>query len=64
MAPEVMTSDSYDAAADVYSYGIVLWQLFTEKEPYHDLTTNQIFTAVESVRCSSILFSQTLPEGR
>lgn len=48
MAPEVMTSDTYDAAADIYSYGIVLWQLFTEMEPYQELSTFQIYSAVET----------------
>lgn len=36
MAPEVLTGQPLDEKADVYSYGIVLWELFTQTEPYED----------------------------
>ena len=35
MAPEVLLSDpSYDARIDVYSFGIVMWELLTSSVPY------------------------------
>ena len=34
MAPEVLQGMPLDEKADVYSYGIVLWELFTETEPF------------------------------
>jgi len=34
MAPEVLNGDEYSASADVYSFGMVLFELFTESEPY------------------------------
>ncbi|XP_065188979.1 uncharacterized protein LOC135819654 [Sycon ciliatum] len=33
-APEVLSQSAYGAAADVFSYSIVLWELYTRKEPY------------------------------
>jgi len=33
MAPEVLTSKNYTAKADVFSFGIILWELLTEKFP-------------------------------
>lgn len=38
MAPEVLLSKpSYNASIDVYSYGIVLWELLTSKVPYEGI---------------------------
>jgi serine/threonine protein kinase len=36
MAPEVLANKPYDEKADVYSYGIVLWELLTGSRPYVD----------------------------
>ena len=33
-APEVLNGLSYDTAADVWSYGVVLWELLTREVPY------------------------------
>ncbi|EQC27760.1 TKL protein kinase [Saprolegnia diclina VS20] len=37
MAPEIVAGTSYTAAADIYSFGIVLSELCTHKVPYADL---------------------------
>jgi len=34
MAPEVMQFKAFNEKADVYSFGIVLWELLTRKEPF------------------------------
>jgi tRNA A-37 threonylcarbamoyl transferase component Bud32 len=34
MAPEVFQSNSYSEKADVYSLGILLWEIATQKRPY------------------------------
>ncbi|XP_073112922.1 serine/threonine-protein kinase STY46 isoform X1 [Elaeis guineensis] len=41
MAPEVIEHKPYDQKADVFSFGIVLWELLTGKIPYEDLTPLQ-----------------------
>eukprot|EP01090_Pellita_catalonica_P022018 TRINITY_DN8408_c0_g1_i1.p1 TRINITY_DN8408_c0_g1~~TRINITY_DN8408_c0_g1_i1.p1 ORF type:complete len:803 (-),score=137.90 TRINITY_DN8408_c0_g1_i1:35-2395(-) len=37
MAPEMLLEKEYDEKVDVYSFSIVLWELFTCKEPYKDM---------------------------
>uniref|UniRef100_A0A0D9YLF7 non-specific serine/threonine protein kinase n=1 Tax=Oryza glumipatula TaxID=40148 RepID=A0A0D9YLF7_9ORYZ len=41
MAPEVIEHKPYDHKADVFSFGIVLWELITGKIPYEYLTPLQ-----------------------
>jgi len=36
MAPEVLAEQPYNEKADVYSFGIILWELMTQKIPYED----------------------------
>lgn len=38
MAPEVCLCKPYDLTADVYSFGILLWQVFSLKEPFAKYT--------------------------
>lgn len=41
MAPEVFRGDQhYDSAVDVYSYGLILWQLATRRVPWDDFGEN------------------------
>lgn len=35
MAPEVITSHKYTEKADVFSFGVLLWELATRKPPYY-----------------------------
>ncbi|OHS93148.1 hypothetical protein TRFO_40524 [Tritrichomonas foetus] len=43
MAPEVyLSKPSYDSRVDVFSYGIVLWELLTSKIPYDGVTETLI----------------------
>ncbi|RWW22747.1 hypothetical protein GW17_00013037 [Ensete ventricosum] len=41
MAPEVIAHWPYDHKADVFSFGVVLWELLTSKLPYSNLTPLQ-----------------------
>lgn len=37
MAPEVFASDNYTRKVDVYSYGVILWEMITRQEPYEEI---------------------------
>ena len=38
MAPEIMRGEPYKEEADVYSFGMILWELLTGKIPYEGLS--------------------------
>lgn len=39
MAPEVMQGEMFNEKADVYSFGIVLWEILTQEEPFAEFET-------------------------
>ena len=39
MAPEVLLGKPFDASSDVYSFGIVLWEMLTKEEVYPEFTS-------------------------
>eukprot|EP01113_Clastostelium_recurvatum_P017565 TRINITY_DN2066_c0_g1_i3.p1 TRINITY_DN2066_c0_g1~~TRINITY_DN2066_c0_g1_i3.p1 ORF type:complete len:664 (-),score=136.84 TRINITY_DN2066_c0_g1_i3:76-2067(-) len=45
-APEVLRNETYTEKADVFSYGVVLWELCTREDPYAGMPTFQIVIAV------------------
>ncbi|KAF8390409.1 hypothetical protein HHK36_024935 [Tetracentron sinense] len=46
MAPEMIKEKHHTRKVDVYSYGIVLWELLTALTPFHDMTPEQAAFAV------------------
>uniref|UniRef100_A0A6S8IK00 Protein kinase domain-containing protein n=2 Tax=Amphora coffeiformis TaxID=265554 RepID=A0A6S8IK00_9STRA len=46
MAPEVLANQAYNEKADIYSYGIILWELLTRQCPYDDMSAIQCALAV------------------
>ena len=46
MAPELHRYESYDQSVDVYSFGIILWEMLTHDVPFADKEPMQIVYAV------------------
>merc|ERR1719272_129355 len=46
MAPEVIREETIGLKCDVYSYGIVLWELLTREIPFSDMPLVQVVWAV------------------
>lgn len=46
MAPEMLNCEKYDQKIDVYSYGILLWELLTKEVPFRGLKEVQVAMAV------------------
>jgi len=46
MAPEVIRSDPYSYPVDVWSYGVVLWEIMIGDEPYKNLDSSAVVWAV------------------
>ena len=42
MAPEVIKTKSYTEKADIYSYGIILWEIASREAPYKTLNGYQV----------------------
>ena len=42
MAPEVIRNTNYSNKADVYSFGIIIWEICTRITPYNDMNPQQI----------------------
>jgi serine/threonine protein kinase len=46
MAPEVISGIEYDEKADVYSYGVLLWELMYSELPYDGMSEKKIMEEV------------------
>jgi serine/threonine protein kinase len=53
MAPEVIEHKPYGEKADVFSFGILLWELLTGRVPYEDMTPLQVQPVLNLILCPS-----------
>ncbi|CAI0466968.1 unnamed protein product [Linum tenue] len=48
MAPEVLRNEASDEKSDIYSFGVILWELATEKIPWDNLNSMQVLDGKKS----------------
>ncbi|CAD8062246.1 unnamed protein product [Paramecium sonneborni] len=46
MAPEIMRGEPYTEKSDIFSFGMILWEIMTGKIPYENLSITQIIETV------------------
>lgn len=44
--PEVLRSEALGPAADIYSFGVIMWEMLTQKLPHKGLSFSQVLAAV------------------
>jgi serine/threonine protein kinase len=49
MAPEMFLVGSYTEKVDVYSFGLILWQLITCRKPFQGYTSDQLKSEVNTI---------------
>lgn len=62
MAPEVIRNEQCSEKVDIYSFGVVLWELMTCEVPYKSLDQNSIMWGVGSNKLK-LPVPSTAPEG-
>lgn len=62
MAPEVIRNEACSEKVDIYSYGVVAWELLTCEMPYKTLDQNSIMWGVGSNKLK-LPIPSTAPEG-
>ncbi|XP_028056017.1 serine/threonine-protein kinase STY46-like isoform X1 [Camellia sinensis] len=62
MAPEVIEHKPYDRKADVFSFGVVLWELLTGKLPYEHLSPLQAAVGVVQKGLRPVIPDHTYPK--
>ncbi|DBA72008.1 TPA: hypothetical protein ACH3X2_010748 [Trebouxia sp. C0005] len=61
LAPEVVSDHNYSKAADVYSFGIIMWEMMTWDMPWEELNPFQIMLRLQAQDRPEIPPLHTLP---
>lgn len=62
MAPECMLRGQYTTASDIYSFAVVCWELFHEKEPFEGLNEFNLISSVVNSKCILEFDRSTVPD--
>ena len=57
MAPEVLTGVSYDSKADMWSIGVILYELITLKKPFDAQTVPEVLKMIVDIEYTPLPFN-------
>lgn len=63
LAPEIIMGLPYSKKADVYSFGIIVWELFSRSIPFSEYSFRFMYQLEDEVRLSSLPPSLPLPSS-
>ncbi|KAK3254642.1 hypothetical protein CYMTET_36150 [Cymbomonas tetramitiformis] len=63
VAPEVVRGQPFDEKADVFAYGVLLWEMTTRKVPWADWQPFQIQFRMWESGCAAVRETLKIPEG-
>ena len=50
LAPECMESQEFTEASDVYSFGIIIWEMFTRQTPFNNMNPHQVLCSRDAMQ--------------
>ena len=62
MAPEVITKECYSEKADVYSFGIILWEFWSKDPPYKGIKAKEVAVRVKLNKNYRPVIPENVPE--
>jgi len=63
MAPEVIKKNSYTEKADIFSYGIILWELWVQEPPYKNIDRFEVAKSVATIKNYRPPLVDVIPES-
>ncbi len=63
MAPEVIKKNSYTEKADIFSYGIILWELWVQEPPYKNIDRFEVAKSVATIKNYRPPILDVIPES-
>ena len=62
MAPEVITNEYYTEKADVYSFGIILWEFWSRDPPYKGVKAKDVAKKVRVNKTYRTIIPNDVPK--
>jgi mitogen-activated protein kinase kinase kinase 9 len=63
MAPEVIKKNSYTEKADIFSFGIILWELWVQEPPYKNIDRFEVAKSVATIKNYRPPLVDVIPES-